>query len=207
MVRVLLVLCLALAAAGSAEAKSLDYRVCGADVCKRLGPGAPAAGLFGGTMVAPGAPGPYYEIRVLGHDGRWAGHWAYVPGAQAIWRGNAGTWTRLTAAEDAQWRRFVRGVKPYSVPSVRRATIGGRPVEDPSSYLALLAAPVRVSAFSGVPEPVVLESARMSPWTGMTPIADFYARQGVLVAAGMILRLPPAMAERARQGKSLRPDV
>jgi hypothetical protein len=210
MTRPLLVCCAFLALAAPAGGKGFEYRLCGASGCRALPPGADLAGVYGARDLAPPArPGAYF---VLGaYDGkREMGRWAYVPSEQALWRrfGTSGppgaTWTRLGPLEDANWQRTVRGLVPFAAPTVRAATLGGKAVREPGSYLAVYDASPRVMSFAGNPLQLVLLSKRPSPWTGLDASADFYPRQGVLVTVGTILVLRPALAERLRERRSLR---
>jgi len=200
-----------LLAAAPAAGKGFDYRLCGASGCKRLPAGASFYGLFGDREIAPpAAAAPYYELRGFDRKGREIGGLAYVPSAHAVWRhfgtgfSVGATWTRLSRLEEVRWREVVRGLTPLAAPTVRRATVGGKPVRDPASYLALYdAARPRVTAFSGDPLEIVLESGRPSPWTGPDAAFAFYPREGVLTIGGRILVLPAAVAERVRQRAGL----
>jgi hypothetical protein len=137
MPRLLLVCVAFLVLAPAAAGKGDEYRVCGASGCERLPESAGLAGLFGARAVAPpAAPAPFYEFRGSSHHGREVVRWAYVPSARAVWR-SGGTWTRLTRLDEARWREAVRGLSPFATRTVRRATVGGKPVRDPASYLAL----------------------------------------------------------------------
>jgi hypothetical protein len=205
MARLALVCCVFLLVAAPAAGKGAEYRLCGASGCKRLPADTFLDGLYGGRVVTPPAPASYYELRGFSHhSGREIGGWAYVPSAHAVRRYfgtgfTGGTWTQLSGREDARWRKAVRGLSPFAAPSVRRATVGGKPVRDPASYLALYAAPAQVTSFSGDPLEIVLESRRPSPWTGPAAAFAFYPREGVLTTAGMIFVLPAAVAGRVRQ--------
>jgi hypothetical protein len=210
MTRLLLACCAFLLLATPAGGKGFQLRLCGASGCKAVAPGAALAGLYGVRALAPPArPGAYFELRA--HDGeRELGRWAYVPSAHAVWRhfgtsGAAGvTWTRLGPREDTGWQDAVRGLTPFAAPTVRAATLSGRPVRDPASYLAVYDAAPRVTSFAGDPLQLVLLGKRPSPWTGPDASVDFYPRQGVLVTAATILVLRPALAERLRERRSLR---
>jgi len=209
MARLLVVCCALLLLAAPAGGKGFELRLCGASGCKAVPPGADLAGMYGSRAVAPPArPGAFVELRA--YDGkRELGRWAYVPSAHALWRrfgtsGSVGvTWTRLGPREDAAWRVAARGIRPYPAPTVRGATLAGRPVLDPASYLAVYEAAPLVTSFAGNPLQLVLISNRSSPWTGPDASVDFYPRQGVLVTAGTILVLPPALTERLRERRSL----
>jgi hypothetical protein len=212
MARLLIAACfVTLLVAAPAGGKGFAYRLCGASGCKPAPESAGLAGLSGMRALAPPArPGAYFELRAYSRERRELGRWAYVPAAHALWRrfgtsGSAGvTWTRLDPDEDAAWRDTVRGLEPFRAPTVRAATLAGKPVADPASYLAVYEASPRVMSFSGDPIQLVLISKRPSPWTGLDASADFYPRQGVLVTAGTILVLRPALAERLRERRSLR---
>jgi hypothetical protein len=89
------------------------------------------------------------------------------------------------------------------MPTIRRATVGGKPVRDPASYLALYQAQPQVTAFGGDSLEIVIESARPSPWTGPEAAIAFYPRDSVVTTAGRILVIPVAVAERMQRRLSL----
>jgi len=199
--RLLLACVVFLALVPAAAAKGFEFEVCGASGCEELPPGVFLTGLFGGReLVPPAAAAPFYEVRGFDRQGREPGRWAYVPSARAVWRRDSGgTWTRLARPEQKRWHEVVRKLEPFPAPIVRRATVGGKPVSDPASYLALYDARPLVTAFSGDPLEIVLDSARPSPWTGPDAVFAFYPRESVLTIGGKILVLPGAVAARVQQ--------
>jgi hypothetical protein len=213
MSRVLLVGVIFFVLAPAAAGKGFEYRVCGVSGCERLSKRTSLPGLFGVRDLAPpAAPAPFYELRGADRQGREVGRWAYVPSAHAVWRrfstsgfatASVGTWTRLTRDEETQWREAVRKLSPFAAPTVRRATVAGKPVSDPASYLALYEARAQVTVFSGDPLEIVLESGRPSPWTGPEAAFAFYPRESVVTTAGRILVLPVAVAERVQRRLAL----
>ena len=94
--------------------------------------------------------------------------------------------------------RAVRGLEPCRTPAVRAATLGGVPMNDPASYLAIYGSRPQVTSFSGDPLPLPCSrGGRRRGRAGMRR-SDVYPREGVVVTAGTILVLPTPLAERLR---------
>jgi hypothetical protein len=156
-------------------------------------------------VSAPPEPAPFYEFVTSGGEANER-RVAYVPSAAALWhasRGGGGTWARLRPEEAAALDRLTRGLQPYQRPTVSRATVGGRTVRDPSSYLSLYGASSRDVAISGRPVRVILYSGRPTPWTGLNLTIDYYPRGHVIVTAGTSWVIGSIMGRRLLDAASL----
>jgi hypothetical protein len=164
----------------------------------------------GGPDAPAPAPGPYYELEleVDGHAGAvplW-----YVPGANVVRQGDAEypplSWKSLGPAAAARLEQAVDGVAPFRVPAPTGARIGGRPVDDPSSYLRLFSAK---SSGDAVPSAgdwkVITFSGPPSPWTDNLTQLEYSPAADLLQRGSEFVKLSPSLAASVEAGRSIAP--
>jgi hypothetical protein len=210
----------ALAAAAPAQAKEIaSVKLCGASGCATV-PGSEFAGphdesspLWSGQTIAwPAVPAPYYRVvvvvgspgdRVLGRADLW-----YVPAQAKITmareaRQQALAWVRVGGAWKAGLDRLARDVDPYAIPRVTRVTVGGRPVDDPQSYLALWTLRGKPTGYPlAAGRPIVFTSTSRSPWTDGNALL-VWPRARLLQRDTQVVGLPRAIADRIAARASL----
>jgi hypothetical protein len=86
---------------------------------------------------------------------------------------------------------------------VTRATVGKREAQNPQTYLALLAGKQSFAYPTTAWFRVRLYSDAASPWTNGTALIRLGKTAPYVVVDGWTLRIPRAVAKRARQGLSL----
>ena len=208
---VLLVAALALVVPTAAAAKELSAAtVCGSKGCTTFQrPSMDIAS--GGDGVADPAPAaaPYYSVKLTvdeqGHHQSWTVF--YVPRADmVVFRDEVGRTTFEKLSPDAQraFRRYTDGIAPFAAPTITGATVNGRPVSDPQSYLSLFTEPPVGDAYPATADfvPIVLHATRPSPWTDGRYLM-FSAATGSLERGTSVVQLAPATVEAIVAGASL----
>jgi hypothetical protein len=201
----------ALALPAAASAKELSAAtVCGAEGCTTFQkPSMELAGGGDGVGDPAAAPGPYYTVKLAvdadGHDEAWTIF--YVPDAEmVVFRGEQGvtTFERLSGSSRRAFHQYTRGIEPYPAPTITGATVGGRGVADPQSYLALFTAPSAGDAYPAAADfvPVTFRSTRPSPWTDARYLM-FSPSTGALERGATVVQLPPATVDAIAARASL----
>jgi hypothetical protein len=115
-------------------------------------------------------------------------------------------WRRTAAAEAKLFNSLTDALKPYPVPRITRATVGGRRVANPSSYLSLY----RLKK-TGCRYPVNadwkrirLHAATSSPWTDAAAVLSYAPKTRTLERDGELLRLPKTVARAVRTAAAVR---
>jgi hypothetical protein len=151
------------------------------------------------------APAPYYRVRLVG-DRSSIALW-YVPGEAKLtllpfgydtfaWTTVAGSWRETLDA-------LARRIDPYPVSTIARATVDGRAVADPQSYLVLWSLTGKPHGYPrdyGVQ--IVLRSTQPSPWTDGN-FLQFLPRDRMLVRDGELVAVPRWIAARIGRRASL----
>jgi hypothetical protein len=191
------------ATVGGAAAKcpTLDrVELCGSTACVAA-PSGSGLNSFLATGVVPAQPAalqPYYEVWALYSDGSRRLSSFYVPGAAVVYGGD---W--MAADSRPSIRDLAVSIEPRPAPDVIAATIAGKRVQDPLSYISLFTAGRLTSRWSGFRGWLRIGFVfdRPNPWatTGLR-----VSRTGGFVwRDGWIYRIPNAVATRARRGLSL----
>jgi len=210
--------------ASSAQAKAPPdgFRLCGASGCAPLtGNDAEsvAVSLFYGAgiqLVGPTSlPADFYVLRWRFPNQREDSGY-FVPGSRVVRLFGSAlggstssdlsvSWLRPSPAALQVLDRLSRGVRPLPAPTVRRVTVGGRPVRDPASYVRLWA--VGNPALPNHPGGwlrIRVTTVAPSPWSD--PLTDLRVarRGGWLYRDGTFFRVPAKFAARVRARLSLR---
>jgi hypothetical protein len=208
---VLLAAVLALVVPTAAVAKELSAAtVCGAKGCTTFQkPSMDLAG--GGDGISEPAPAAasYYTVKLTVDEQAHHESWTvfYVPGADmVVYRDEVGrtAFERLTGDAQRAFHRYTAGIVPYSAPTITGATVGGRPVADPQSYLTLFAAPAAGESYPAAADfvPIVLHASRPSPWTDGRYLM-FSPSTGSLERGTRVVQLAPATVDAIVAGASL----
>jgi hypothetical protein len=208
---VLLVGVLALVVPAAATAKELSAAtVCGAKGCTTFQrPSIDIAS--GGDGVADPAPAaaPYHAVKLTvdeqGHHESWTVF--YVPGADmVVFRDEVGraTFEQLNGDARAAFRRYTDGIVPYPAPTITDATVDGRHVADPQSYLSLFTERPVGESYPAAADfvPIVLHASRPSPWTDARYLM-FSPSTGSLERGTRNVQLAPATVDAIVAGASL----
>jgi hypothetical protein len=213
MKRALLVLTLvflAFPAVATAKGELTSVKVCGASGCSTVAdpPQALTGGGDGVPELAP-APEPYHTVQLTVAHGAGTDSWQifYLPGSSMVafpGENDDMIFERLPGPAAAAFQSTARGVEPYAVPTITGATVGGQPVADPASYLALFGLEGSADVYPREPDfvPILLQSARPSPWTGAEYFL-FSPSAGALIRAGEVVELPDALADSIAARESL----
>jgi hypothetical protein len=177
--------------------------VCGADRCVA----ADGASLIAevGFRKPPALPAPYFLVvtSIASADSIRTTYDYDVPSKHRIrlddvwwtWpNDNPGTLLSLTAR-----------MLPLQPPTPTLATVGGRSVTDPSSYLPLFFAARLGSACGGPWLRVTIRAGRPSPWTDGRMDIRLARRSPCLWLDGWSYRLPRSVVRLARRGLPLGP--
>ena len=207
--RLALVSALVLLAAPSAAAKAPPngVRLCGASgACATIGreDAERLSGLWSseGLFASPAAPAPFYTLRY-----EWPGqpeqttYWipsrSRLRGVYAI----GAAWSRF---DGAQLEQFAAGIAPLAAPEVTSASVGGKAVQTPKTYLRLLRAGRVVLATPDVRWiRIRLASTEPSPWTDAAADLRISARGQWLLRDDFVFKIPRRLAEQARRGVAL----
>jgi hypothetical protein len=199
----------AVALPGTAAAKELDSAtICGASGCRTIAqpPESLASGEDGISDAIP-APGAFYTVELSvssgGEPDSWRVYW--IPDAETVaFRDESGrtTFERLSGAPLAAFRTATSGLEPFAGPVVSGATVDGRPVSDPGSYLELFGRPTQVDAVPYEADwvPIEIRSRRPSPWTNAVLLV--YSPSAEIVEAGgtTFVKLSRAEVEAVEAG-------
>lgn len=188
--------------------------LCGADGCATTTDGRTLTSFVARSDTGPPPPpAPYYRMTVT-IDGGSAGDgpsfdWWYVPSANIVYRtGIFGegqeTWVRPTPSAAALLERTVRGLEPLPTPEPTRVTVGGRPADDPASYLRLL---TQKSVGQRIPNAGDWQTIRLSgprsPWTNGATTLLYSKHDGLLLRGGEVVTLPRPLVAKIAAGSSL----
>jgi hypothetical protein len=154
---------------------------------------------------APGAPAPYYALRVRWQASGPEEMFYWIPSRGLVrmqydWGGVG--WFRVPARQSLPPSAV--GVAPIAVPRVIAATVGGRRVHAPATYLRLLSAGRLVSI-----SPVIDWLRVRFVTSARSPFTDAYtdvrvAKQGAyLLRDRFVFKIPERLADRARRGLAL----
>lgn len=198
-----------------AAAAKGTLEICGASACATLAEGEQAVPFFGawdGTVVAPSAPAPYYELRQADTPGL-IGYW--VPSAHALrltpggggvsGPNGGGVWTATTAAQTAMLVQATQALAPHAAPAKVYATVNGVTVRHPRGWLSLYTIGTPASGAPGGTAwlSIYLGGARPSPWTDGADTFLVSRRGPYLERDGRFLRIPAALAKKVRARKPL----
>jgi hypothetical protein len=154
---------------------------------------------------APGAPAPYYALRV-----RWQ---ASGPEEMFYWIPSRGLVRKQYEWGGVGWFRVpshqtlplsVAGIAPIAMPRVTAATVGGRRVKAPATYLRLLTAGRKVSI-----NPIIdwlrvrFVTATPSPFTDANTDVRLAKDGAYLLRDRFVFKIPERLADRARRGLAL----
>jgi hypothetical protein len=204
----------ALFAAGGAQAKAPPdgVDVCGADnACVHL-----TMQQAESNWALWSAPNPYQSLRpspvapFLTVRWHWPGqaerHAYYIPTSgktRQLDENGFLAWYDLPKTNDVE--ALTANLERFAIPHVTRVTVGGRPVQDPQSYL---------DVFNGGQDWFVpiyprwlrikLTADAPSPWTDGANDLRISRKGRILWLDGMTLRIPLQLAQRIRAGRSLR---
>jgi hypothetical protein len=215
-----------LATTTSAQAKAppSGFELCGPAACTSINGTADAEPLaidlfYGGggskelwTPLVPAAP--FYTMHwSFGDDQRHTGY--YVPllnvfryvGDAAGPESSTGTvhWMKLGPAARALFERRVATLVPFAVPTPVHATVGGRAVRDPESYLRLWSVGKPTLAWPETGFVRIKVTADIaSPWTDAAADLRIARRGPYLVRDSTVYRIPVQLARLVRARASLR---
>ena len=205
---VVLVALLALAApAAEAKGPPGSVSVCGArGLCVTVaGAEAQRLALWDITReVAPAKPAPYYTVYF-----RWSDS---ARQETLYWLPTLGL-ARTTTQAVARWYTVAEGgrgavaarLAPTAPPRITRATVAGRRVRAPQTYLQLFRAGRKVSIFPAVNSwlPLRLHATVPSPWTDGSANLRISSTGGYLLRDDTVFAIPGRLADRARRGLPL----
>lgn len=200
-------ICAALAAAGGAQAKAplTGMDLCGASGCRHLAwRDAEQVAIWHQELARPASFAPFYAVHMpWGPPEEQVFYW--VPSAGAV-RGDrrAPLWTRVNTKAQIILSLAATGIAPFQFEPTR-VTVGGREVRGPATYARLLERKTWVETWPATPWLAVeMETAVPSPWSD-DGSEILLARQGRLLAVdSWVMRIPNAVAQRARRGLPLR---
>jgi hypothetical protein len=212
-----------------AAAKELSAAtICGASGCRTV-EHPPMALASGGDGVEDAVPpvSPYYRVTLHveheGTDESWDVFW--IPNATTLgFRDEAGnaTFERLSleamsqyrdeprdAEALAAWATVTEGVEPFEMPKVTEATVGGKPVDDPGSYLGLFGREPDPSLYPDASDwmSVELKAATPSPWTDAVLITVSPGKRIIQVGTTSFAHLDADEASAIAAGASLGPEA
>ena len=197
----------ALAAVGGVQAKAPPGGIdlCGASGCSHIA-GLEAEKLVTGWSASsahPAAPAPFFVLHVPSTaTGGEIVFW--VPAAKLVRRGGGfAAWSHPAAEAEAVLEQAAAGLEPLRL-ELTRVTVGGRPVRAPATYVRLFRRGRWMPGSSATHWlRVRFESAVPSPWTD--DVAEYLlSRRGRdLVVDVDVVRIPAAVAQRARLGLPL----
>jgi hypothetical protein len=208
---VLTLVFLVVPAVAAAKGELTSVEVCGASGCRTVErpPQEVIRAGDGITEIAPAAE-PYFTVRLtVEQHGVGSDSWQifYLPGSSMLAfpdEHGVMVFEQLPRPAAAAFRSVARGVEPYPVPTVTGASVGGKPVADPASYLALFGLDGGADVYPAEPDfvPIVLSSTRPSPWTG-APYFLFSPSAGALMRAAEVIELPDSLADAIAARQSL----
>jgi len=114
-------------------------------------------------------------------------------------------WRKLGPATRAAFEQLTAKLAPFSVPTPSRVTVGGRPVQDPASYLGLWS--VGRATYSWPTTGFIRIKTtcdRGSPWTDGAAELRIARRGPFLMRDSSVYRIPARLARLVRARASLR---
>jgi hypothetical protein len=154
---------------------------------------------------APAAPAPYYALRVRWQPTSPEEMFYWIPSRGLVRRqydwGGVG-WYHVPSQQTLP--SSVAGIRPIAVPDVISATVGGRRVKAPATYLRLLSAGRLVSI-----SPVIdwlrvrFVTSAQSPFTDASADVRISKQGSYLLRDRFVFKIPARLAERARRGLAL----
>jgi hypothetical protein len=152
----------------------------------------------------PAAPAPYYALHVIWQPGGAEQMFYWIPSRGLVRRqydwGGVG-WLRVP---DQQLPPSVADITPIAVPDVTAATVDGRRVRSPATYLRLLSVGHVVSV-----SPVIdwlrvrFTATAPSPFTDANTDVRIAKRGAYLLRDRFVFKIPDRLADRARRGLPL----
>jgi hypothetical protein len=196
--------------AAQAKAPPSGVDVCGAaNACVHVGSqdAEQMFQVFGGGYCCetPAAPAPFYVLRWQWEANGPETQVYYLPRAGKIFDPARHGWIALDTASMRSLNAARGTLEPNAVPTFTAVTVGGRAVRDPASYVRLFAAGRKTFAYpKGGWLRVAIEATGASPWTGATTDVRISRRGAFVWIDNWVLKVPAALAKRARAGLSLR---
>ena len=201
------VLALLLVAVPAAQAKAPpDVKICGATACLAIAQNdAERLSLWSTSgAVAPGAPAPFYVFQY---------RWKTTDRYETVYWIPSRNLLRFTSAALVSWCRvpraafqpFASGLAPIPVPSIARATVGGRDVHVPASYLKLFSVGRATNEWPGVSGwlRVRFTASAASPWTDASANVRISSTANYLLRDDTVFVIPIRLADRIRRGLAL----
>lgn len=215
-----------LAITGSAQAKAppSGFELCGPNACTSISAFNDAEPLaidlfYGGggskelwTTLVPAAP--YYTMHwSFDPNQKHTGY--YVPllnvfryvGDAAGPESMTGTvhWMKLGPIAQKAFERLTAKLTPFAAPAPTRVTVGGRPVQDPASYLRLwsVGKPTLHWPEAGFIK-IRATADAVSPWTDAAADLRIARRGPYLVRDSSVYKIPAGLARLVRARASLR---
>ena len=114
-------------------------------------------------------------------------------------------WMKLGPIARKAFERLTANLTPFAAPAPTRVTVGGRPVQDPASYLRLwsVGKPTLRWPESGFMK-VRVTAGVASPWTDAAADLRIARRGPYLVRDSSVYRIPAGLARLVRARASLR---
>lgn len=206
---------LLLAPAGAAQAKEVtSLKICGASGCKESTDPEALRNWEPGTNSDPAsvsstAPEPFYTVELGFGDGQQTVHretayWLPRSGLMRFKSQALDPWWKIFPNQAALYKDVSAGVDPLT-PRLVRATVAGRAVADPSSYLRLM------GSFPSLLFPkgklhlthVVLRASEPNPWVDGAAALSFDAKRRILVRSDGYFRLPGGLVKLLTKRASL----
>jgi hypothetical protein len=114
-------------------------------------------------------------------------------------------WVKLGQSAQTILERITSTLEPFPAPVPSRVTVGGRPVQDPESYLRLWSVgnPTYTWPRTGFTA-IKVTSDMVSPWTDRAAHLSISRRGGFLMRDSTVYRIPTQLARLVRARASLR---
>jgi hypothetical protein len=212
---------------GSAQAKAppSGFELCGPGACTTINAFSDAEPLaidlfYGGgnsteLWSARVPPAPFFSVR-----------WSFAPGGTHVgyyvpllnvfrYVGDPGTatetatglvhWIKLGPGARTIFERLTSTLQPYPAPVLSRVTVGGKPVQDPASYMRLwsVGKPAYTWPVTGFMK-IKTTSDLASPWTDTGATLEIARRGPYLTRDSTVYRIPARLARLVRARTSLR---
>jgi hypothetical protein len=217
LIPILLLVSLALALTGPAQAKELSsFKACGAAGCKVVTAPATLRALIQAlelqgepvTTDTP-APAPFFrlEFTAKGDEGMSPSFTQYyVPstGTIAI-HPEAGSWAWIDAAAlRSLFRKVTAGLTPYGRPTFTRAALGRDALAAPASYARLFTLHGSTDDLPAEADwiPITFGAAAPSPWTTQAATLEYSPSKNVLWRGVEYIKLPGRLAGNLEHHRS-----
>jgi hypothetical protein len=165
------------------------------------------------SLAAQPAPQAFHTVRYTvteGEGGPEHTSTAYYVDREAMlaWPNDGGTvvWSVVRGDAATLMKKLARQVPAFPAPSISSVTVGGTPVPDPASYLALFDVAGDRMSVAALPRdwvPIDFRSARPSPWTE-APFELMYSPSRNALERGIHqIVLPAGIAADVEAGRPL----